>query len=248
MRVAVIGAGKVGSALAAALASQGMPVEGPLGRAPWPNAPLVDADVVIIAVPDAAIADVAAALHEGACLRRGVVVLHTAGALGETALAHLGPHAHAGTFHPLQSFASRELPPPLAGVPFALAGDDEAVRVGCVLANGLGGLALVVREETRALYHSAAVLACGHASILAHAAARALAAAAGVSDGDALALLAPIARATQSNLERMGFPAAMTGPVARHDAATLARHSAALLALDPRLATLYDALTRAAND
>jgi predicted short-subunit dehydrogenase-like oxidoreductase (DUF2520 family) len=91
------------------------------------------------------------------------------------------------------------------------------------------------------------VLACGHAALLAHAAARALATAARIDEPDALALLAPIARATQANVEHLGFPAAMTGPVARGDEATLARHREALGALAPELAAVYEALVKVAR-
>lgn len=247
MRVAVIGAGKVGTALTRALSSAGVSVSGPLGRAPWAEAPLAEADVVILAVPDAVIAEVAAALQDTGCLGDEVVLLHTAGALGERALADAAPGVHAGTFHPLQTFASRVTAPPLTGVPFALAGDEAALRVGRALADRLGGVALELPEERRALYHAAAVLACGHAALLSHAAARALANAARIDETDALALLAPIARATQANVERLGFPAAMTGPVARGDEATLTRHREALGALAPELAAVYEAMVNFAR-
>ena len=247
MRIVLIGPGKVGSALARALGTAPQEVLAIIGRgAPLPEA-LGDAEVILLAVPDAAIGSVAAALAASGRLRADAVVLHTAGALGVDALAALGGAAHGGTFHPLQTFPSKEASPPLFGVPFALGGDAQALAAGESLARHVGGVPLVVPDCARALYHAAAVLACGHVALLADAAARALSSAANVRHDEALRLLAPILATTTRNLAVLGLPAALTGPVARGDAQTLARHEAALRAVAPELAQAYAALAGTAK-
>lgn len=240
MKVVVIGAGKVGSALAGALAASGVEVLAVAGRGPLPPE-LSSADAVIVAVPDAAIAEVGAALAGSGRLATDAAVLHTAGALPPAALG--AGLAHPGTLHPLQTFAKAS-PPPLAGVPFAIAGDERALAVARSLAERVGGVAVVIPDEARSLYHAAAVLACGHVATLAGAAARALARAARVTEPEALRLLAPILRATAGNLASLGLPDALTGPAARGDVETMRRHAAALGALDPALAEAYAAVAR----
>jgi predicted short-subunit dehydrogenase-like oxidoreductase (DUF2520 family) len=243
VKVFVIGPGRVGSALAGGLASAGETVLALHGRPPYPPT-LADAEVVLVAVPDGAIGEVAQALVDSALLSSRCVVLHTAGALGPTALAPAQRVTlHLGTFHPLQTFPQKDVPPPLQAVPFALAGDAEAMAAGRALAARLGGIPLEVGEGERALYHAAAVLACGHVAALAGAAAQVLARAAGVDAARALHLLAPILAETVRNLEALGYPQALTGPAGRGDSATISRHIEALRAVSPELARLYEALS-----
>jgi predicted short-subunit dehydrogenase-like oxidoreductase (DUF2520 family) len=241
VKVLVIGPGRVGSALARALAAAGEEVLAVAGRGPLPPS-LADADAVLVAVPDGALGEVARALAASGIVRADAAILHTAGALGPSALA--GAPGHLGTFHPLQTFASREAAPPLAGVPFALAGDGRALALGRSLAGAVGAVPIEVPEEHRALYHAAAVMACGHVALLARAAALALSSAAGVDAGEALRFLGPILRETAHNLATVGLPAALTGPVARGDKETMDRHRQALAAEDPELAAVYEAIAR----
>ena len=95
----------------------------------------------------------------------------------------------------------------------------------------------------KALYHAAAVAASNYLVAVEDLAAR-LAAAAGIPAGESLRALLPLVRGTVDNLERVGLPAALTGPVARGDAATVRMHRAALRALDPALDAAYAALGR----
>jgi predicted short-subunit dehydrogenase-like oxidoreductase (DUF2520 family) len=239
VKVFVIGPGRVGTALAWGLSAAGEDVLGLHGRALLPPA-LGEAEAVLVAVPDPEIPGVGAALAGSGRVGAGAAVLHTAGALGPSAL---GAVPHPGTFHPLQTFPG-SAPPPLRGVPFAIAGDARALFVGRTLAERLGGVAIEVPEEARALYHAAAVLACGQVAALAGAAAEALARAANVSEAEALRLLAPILAETARNLGTLGLPAAMTGPVARGDVQTLRRNAEALARVRPELAAIYEALAR----
>jgi predicted short-subunit dehydrogenase-like oxidoreductase (DUF2520 family) len=247
VKVFVIGPGRVGTALARALAEAGEEVLALHGRPPFPVS-LARAEAVIVAVPDAAVGEVATALAGSTTLSPEAVVVHTAGALGPSALAPAHPRTvHTGTFHPLQTFPVKGQVPSFDRVPFAIAGEARARAAAARLAARLGGVAIEVPEERRALYHAAAVLACGHVTALAAVAARALAVAAGTGEREALSLLGPILRTTAENLAVLGLPAAMTGPAARGDEATIARHVAALQGVDPRIAELYRALVEAAR-
>lgn len=247
MRVIIVGPGKVGSALARAFASTPHEVLAVIGRGAAVPRSMGEAGAVLVCVPDGAISGVAAALAASGLLAPDAAVLHTAGALGTAALSALTGAAHAGTFHPLQSFATAQASPPLQGVPFALGGDAQARAVGETLARAIGGVPIVVADEQRALYHAAAVLACGHVALLADAASTALAAAAGLGTDEALRMLSPILCATTRNLLLLGLPTALTGPVARGDEETIARHHAALATLAPGLAAVYAALVASAR-
>jgi predicted short-subunit dehydrogenase-like oxidoreductase (DUF2520 family) len=242
LKILVIGPGRVGSALGRALEAAGETVLGRFGPGPLPPE-LAKADAVLVAVPDAAVPEVGESLARSGLLRPDAAVLHTAGALGPDALGvTLASAAHPGAFHPLQTFPSLDSSPPLAGVPFALGGDARALEVGRALAQRLGGVPLVIPDAARALYHAAAVLACGHVAALAGAAARALARAAGISEDEALYLLGPILQETAWNLGVLGLPAAMTGPVSRGDRAVAERHAEVLGQLGPEVREIYKIL------
>lgn len=208
MRVVVVGAGRVGRALAAAAreADHAVVVAGRTDAIP-------SAELVVVAVTDAAIADVVPRLP------RGVPAVHCAGALGAEALH---PHRPAGTLHPLMTFPA-DLPPSWAGTPAGIDGDAEAVGAATELARSLG-MRPFTPPADRALYHAAAALAGNYASVLLVLGARALQAGGVDAAGD---LLLPLAVRSLENAARHGG-AAITGPAARGDLVTLARHREAL--------------------
>lgn len=227
MRVAIVGPGRLGRSLDLLLGRTGVDVF-LAGR----GDPIPRADVVLLTVPDARIAEVAASLAPGP------VVLHTSGA---STVDVLRPHRPAGSFHPLMTFPGPEVAlPDLVGVPVALAGDPEAVNAGRALADRLGMRPLLVPGDRR-LYHAAAVMAGNFATVLLAEAARVLAHA-GVDPDEARQALVPLA--VQSLRNAAANPAAaLTGPAARGDHATIAAHRDALAAagqLESR--ALYDAL------
>ena len=215
--IAVVGPGRLGTALSAALRDAGMAVEGPLGRGATPSAP-----VVLLCVPDGAIAAAAAAMPSGA------LVGHCSGATPLDGLDF--------SLHPLRTVPDQSHPPPeFAGGPAAVAGHPIATE----LAERLGMRPIHVADADRAAYHAAAAMASNFLVILESAAER-VAATAGV---DRQALV-PLVRATVENWARSG-KAALTGPVARGDVATLDRHRAALRERAPDLLGLYDAMVAA---
>lgn len=218
--VAIIGAGRLGTAMAAALRSAGVVVQGPLGRGQAPEG----ADVVLMCVPDAAIAEVADSIAPGP------LVGHCSGA---TTLEPLAGH-RAFSLHPLLT-APADGVPHFHGVPCAVAGDEIAVR----LATTLGMKPLVVADADRAAYHAAASMASNFLVTLEVAAER-VAATAGLSREDLL----PLVQATVDNWAALGA-AALTGPIARGDHETVARHREALAERAPDLLDLYDTLAEA---
>lgn len=234
-RVDLVGAGRLGRSLHTLWAAAGVDVS-LRGRGPLREA----AEVVLLAVPDRAIADAADAIPPSA--RR--VVLHASGA---TDLTPLAAHPRHGSWHPLMSFPGPEVGlPDLEGVPVALDGSDAGVlALGRALAEALGLSAVVVPGDRR-LYHAAAVLAGNFATVLL-AEAAGLLEAAGVPRTQAGPMLAPLAIA--SLRQSAADPAAgLTGPVARGDEAVLDAHRAALDALgDPEQRALYDLLVARAR-
>lgn len=223
--VRTIGRGRAGSAVVRGLVSAGWTDAGSCGRADDATGAADGVDLLVVATPDAAVADVATRVDPVAT----TVVAHLAGSLGLDVLA---PHPRRAAIHPLRSIATPDTD--LAGAWFAVAGDPLAGDV----VDAIGGRAIAVVDGDRAAYHAAAVIASNHLVALLGQVER-VAAAAGVP----LAAFFDLVRGTVDNVERLGPAAALTGPVARGDWDTVARHRAAL---DPAERDAYDALAGAA--
>jgi predicted short-subunit dehydrogenase-like oxidoreductase (DUF2520 family) len=230
LRCAVIGRGRLGPAIAAALRAAGVPVDGPLGRGADP----LGADLVLLAVPDAEIAAAAAAVTPGP------LVGHCSGA---TTLAPLHAHgAQAFSLHPLMTITPAGAT--FAGATAAVAGaSDRALDAATVLATTLGLRPVTVADADRAVYHAAASVAANFLVTLQDAAER-LAAVAGL---DRAALL-PLAQAALDNWAALGGEQALTGPIARGDEVTVRRQRAAVADRAPELTDLFDALAVATRD
>jgi predicted short-subunit dehydrogenase-like oxidoreductase (DUF2520 family) len=244
-RLAIVGRGRLGSALAAALTAAGCDAIGPLGRGfnghrfsehrtdehgPDEHRPDgVLADAVLLCVPDAQI-EAAASL-----IVPGPLVGHCSGA---TTLAPLAPH-EAFSLHPLMT-----VPPEgarFSGAGAAIAGSTaRATALAAELATVLGMRAVVVADEDRAAYHAAASIASNLLVTLEGAAER-IAVSAGVNRE----LLLPLVRAAVENWGTLGAQRALTGPVARGDEATVARQRAAVADRAPDLLPMFDVLVEA---
>jgi len=224
--IAIVGAGRLGTALSGALRATGLRVDGPFGRGADPHG----VDAVLLCVPDGEIAGAVAVLTAG------TPVGHCSGATGLGVLA--GHEAFA--LHPLMTVpASGE--PPFAGAGAAVAGSTpRALAIARELAERLGMRATTVADVDRAAYHAAASIASNYLVTLEGAAER-LAGTAGVDR----ALLAPLVRAAVENWARLGAGEALTGPIARGDAGTVARQRAAVAERAPDLLPLWDALADA---
>ncbi len=225
--IAVVGAGRLGTALAAALRAAGLSVSGPLGRAHA----LEGATLVLLCVPDGEIAAAAAAVAAGP------LVGHCSGA---TTLEPLDGHEALG-LHPLMTVPAGSPPEVFRGASAAVDGSTpRALAAAEELARRLGMRPMRVAPEDRAAYHAAASIASNFVVTL-EAAAERLAATAGVDR----AALAPLVRAAVETWAELGPERALTGPIARGDEGTVARQREAVLARTPELAPLFDALVDA---
>ncbi len=248
----LVGAGKVGRSLAAWLEAAGARAVTLAGRSAVATLSTAGEDLLLLTVPDAALPAVAAAL---AGRPQAPVVLHTAGGLAAEALAplrHAGEGAGGrgeggsaiGTFHPLKAFPRPLLDPTESrGVFFALDGDAAAISLGERLAGALGGEAAAVSAPARPLYHLAASLAAGGVTTLLAAAAD-LAGRLDLPPAVARGYLELARGAVAAAIAEGDAAAALTGPVARGDAATLERHLAALAGAAPEKLPLARALAR----
>jgi predicted short-subunit dehydrogenase-like oxidoreductase (DUF2520 family) len=213
--VKVVGAsGRVGSAVSARLRERGLRLIDD------------DGDLVLLCVPDSAIAEVARGIPTGPW------VAHTSGA---TSLAALEPHARRFGLHPLQTFTKRRGPEQLDGAHAAVTAESEdARRVGFELARTLGLEPFELDDDARPLYHAGAAIASNYLVTL-HRVASELFDAAGAPPE----ALVPLMRRTIDN----GFE--LTGPIERGDWDTVERHRQAIRATRPDLEPLYDVLAEA---
>ncbi len=219
--VCVVGAGGVGAPVASRLAER-LPTR-VAGR---DLAGTAEADLVVLCVPDRAIAGVAA------CVPSGPWVAHMSGA---ARLAALDPHRRRFSLHPLQTFTRARGPEQLDGAWAAVSGEtDEAVAAGTELSRLLGLEPFVLADEARPIYHAGATVAASFLVTLHDAAAELLRAAGAPPEA-----LEPLMRQTIEN----GF--APTGPRVRGDTGTIESHLEAIHERVPRLEALYRALGEA---
>lgn len=260
--VLVVGAGPVGHALAAGLARAGFALRhwsrsrGPLWREPTDRAPV---DIVVLAVRDEVIAQTAQFMVEHGAAGPETVLLHCAGALSpievfEPQVALVGGR---GLLHPLRSFTT--LPSPtgeavdvegihdLRGTVMAVAGDPRGQAAARELAEALGGRVLELTGDQLAAYHAAAVLAAGHVAALLEVAAHLLQRI-GLPRAQGQPALVALTRSVLDNVALVGLPAALTGPFARGDAQTVARHLDSLRHISHEATAVYTALAHTALD
>jgi predicted short-subunit dehydrogenase-like oxidoreductase (DUF2520 family) len=239
--VFVLGAGKLGSALARALRRAGVRTTLRGARKALPRA--IDADLVVLAVRDRDLRALAEKLV-GVVARRAAVV-HVAGALGAEPLAPLrGACAGVGQMHPMISFASTGFAPGLARGNVHVQGDAVAVARARRVARRLGMTPRTIRDLDTVAYHAAAGLVANGAAALAAVGAELLVRG-GVPREAAPRMLGPLLRSVADNVEKLGFPDALTGPVRRGDVAGLDKHLATLRAKLPEAVSLYLAAAEA---
>lgn len=242
--VYIFGSGKVGAGLARELRARGVKVTLRAARSGLPSRK-IDADVVVIALRDRDIASCADALRERALVgHKRAVVLHCAGALGPEPLASVRSGLVAvAQMHPMISFASRESTPSLDRGQLHVDGDPAAVRAARALGRVLGMSPRTIAGLDRVAYHAAAGLVANGAAALA-AGGLDLLERAGVSRDVGAAMLGPLLRSVAENVERLGMPSALTGPVRRGDAAGIERQIETLRRLAPHLVPFYAAASR----
>ncbi|MEU7843081.1 Rossmann-like and DUF2520 domain-containing protein [Micromonospora sp. NPDC049114] len=263
LTVGVVGAGRVGAVLGAALAAAGhrvVAVAGDSGtsrarlalllpevpRRPVTAVARAAADLLLIAVPDDALAAVVADLVDRGALHPGQVVAHTSGAHG---LAVLAPAAAVGArplaLHPAMTFTGTpDDLPRLSGISYGVTAPADLRPLAARLVADLGGVPEWVAEGDRPLYHAALAHGANHLVTLVNEATDRLRDA-GVARPEKV--LAPLLRAALENALRLGDDA-LTGPVSRGDAGTVERHLARLAATAPESVPAYLALARRTAD
>ncbi len=260
--LAIVGAGRVGQTLGVLLARAGYRVvavhsrtresaETLAGRVGAevvgsPEAAAKAADLVLLTVPDDVIEPVCAEIARRGGWGPGKAVVHTSGAHSLDSLESAREAgAHVGSLHPLQAFATVEAAmETLPGSTFGLEADGEPLRgwlTGIVKA--LDGRPLWLKPGDKAVYHAAAVIASNYVVAL-FACAAGLLEALGMDRDGASAALMPLTRGAVANLEKIGLPGALTGPLLRGDVGTIKRHLTALDAMAPEVASLYRLLAR----
>ena len=242
--VFILGAGKVGRALAAALKKAGVPTTLRAARKALPTKP-IEAGVLVLAVRDRALAELVQTLRAKCLVSPTTAVVHCAGALDATPLAPLRDLcAGVAQMHPMISFASTTFFPTLERGNLHVQGDPVAVRRARALGRKLGMTPRTFPGLDPVGYHAAAGLVANGAAALAAQGLTVLKAA-GVPEEDAPKLLGPLLRSVAENVEKLGFPAALTGPVRRGDRAAIARAQEVLAARARDVVPLYLAAVRA---
>jgi predicted short-subunit dehydrogenase-like oxidoreductase (DUF2520 family) len=258
-RVGIIGAGPVGTALGVAIARAGWPVTAVSSRAPGrrdgfralvpgsrafadPAALLEEVELAILAVPDDAIASVAASIR----LYPGQALVHTSGLLGAEVLQPaLSAGSQIGSFHPLVSFTAdvERSAAAIRGATIALEGDPRLLTMLAELAETLGAVPVRLPSGAKPAYHAAAVMASGGLVALLDAIV-ALGKVVGLDEPGALAIYGRLLEQTLANARSGGVAAALTGPIARGDAGTVEAHVEALRRFAPDVLELYAAVAR----
>lgn len=225
MDVTIVGAGRLGTALAKALGQKGVGVTGPLRRGDS-----IRGDVVLLAVPDREIESAAKAVPGTA------IVGHTAGAL---TLEVFGDR-ESFSMHPLMTAGKGEAD--FTGASAAIAGTSDRARdIARAIATALGMHPIEIPDEERIAYHAAASIAANYLVALETMAERV-----GERAGLQRHHLLPLARAALENWASLGG-LALTGPISRGDDDVVARHRAEIAAHAPEYLPLWDALALATN-
>lgn len=259
MKFSLIGAGRAGKALAIALQSAGYELAAVAGGHSGAAAAFAAATgacycetvakaaakgaIVLLAVPDNAIAVCVREIAAEKKIQKDGVVLHICGSQNAEVLSCLREAGAAiGSMHPLQSFSGDTAAGVacIRGTYFAVDGDEVAVASASEMIAALGGRRLLVSGAQRALYHAAACMASNYLTALLQGSVRLLGQC-GISQEDALPALEPIVMATLKNIMLQGPAAALTGPIVRGDDQTLVRQLQQIDEL-PEEAALYRAL------
>lgn len=258
-KIGFIGAGKVGGSLAGAMAAAGYNITAVASRSPAsaqrfaasidgcvpyarPQDAADAADMLFITAPDDAIAPVANAVE----WRAGQGVAHCSGAASIDVFAKPARQgAVPGALHPLQAFSSvengvRSIP----GITFGIEGGDAMREYLAAIARDVGGNAVFLSAQDKALYHISGVLMGNLLTCLVGISAEVWERI-GYTRADGVNALAPMMRAVARNIETAGIPAAVAGPFPRGDAGTVRKHIDALASRHPALLPLYRELALA---
>ncbi len=260
VKIAIIGAGKVGTAIGYLLKKTGYKIAGIASRTLDSAKKAREfigegevttdfksitkkASIVFITTSDGAIEKVCRKIAYQGGFQKGSIVFHMCGALPSSILSSAKRKgAHIASIHPLQSLADvKEAVKNLSNSYFCIEGDEEAVRIARKIVRSLGGKEIMLNVEEKPLYHAGAavvsnflVATIGFGIDLYEAA--------GVSRKDSLKAIMPLVKGTLKNIENIGIPDALTGPISRGDAGIVECHLKAISRAVPEFVNLYSEL------
>ncbi|UCC65930.1 MAG: DUF2520 domain-containing protein [Deltaproteobacteria bacterium] len=262
-RIAIVGAGVVGTALAYLLKEKGYPLVGIASRRQEsaqraasllpggvqatvaPEEVVPGADLVFITTSDSAIQEVCEAIANKKGFRPEQIVVHTSGALPSTILNRAKESgAQIASVHPLQSFADvKEAVKTIPSSIFCLEGDREAIPPLIELVKTLGGKPISIDTQHKPLYHAAAVVASNFLVTLSYLS-YTLYETMGIPQEEAAQALLPLIKGTVNNVEKLGPVRALTGPISRGDGNVVRGHLEALKELSPTFTDIYCSISR----
>nr|HID58430.1 DUF2520 domain-containing protein [Desulfobacterales bacterium] len=258
--LAIVGCGTVGTAMGKLLSDAGYRVMGVVSRRletarkaartigvstystnPWEVTK--EADIIFITTPDKAITPTCEAIVNHKGFKKGAVVIHCSGAHSSDILSSARRlEAYVASLHPLQSFASVDQALKIVhGSVCTIEGDEPALHVVRQLVSDLGGILVEISPKGKTLYHAAAVTASNYLVTLIDMALQ-LNGAIGIARETSFKALFPLIKGTLKNIEAIGIPAALTGPIARGDIDTVTDHLNAIKKDVPELIPLYKTL------
>jgi predicted short-subunit dehydrogenase-like oxidoreductase (DUF2520 family) len=262
MKIAIVGAGNVGTALAVLVAAAGHQITGIASRteasavrtarlvhAPHSTDPAAftkEADIIFLTTPDRVISDVCSQIAASSGFAPNSIVAHTSGAHSSSILhAAAESGAYTISFHPLQTFANPDAGiKNLPGSFITIEGHENAMPAARSLVADLKCQVLEIPTEGKALYHAAACIACNYFSTLTDTALTVMEAA-GIKKEDGLPALYPLIEGTLKNIMRIGTVQSLTGPIARGDVSTVQAHLEAMQNQIPDIIPLYSLLGQA---
>ncbi|MDL2280747.1 DUF2520 domain-containing protein [Selenomonadales bacterium OttesenSCG-928-I06] len=239
--IAIIGAGKVGNALARVFFENGFKVAGIGSKTETSAKELAErvrsiystdlseitkkADIVFLTTTDNAIVNTCRQIAENGGFRKNQFVFHTCGAMSAEVLKDAEEcGAYIASFHPLHSFAHKDVTKEdLINIYYAIDGSVEAVELAKKIVEVLGGKTIFIDPENRALYHAAACFASNYTVALASAASQILSCC-NLTSKEATEALLPLYKGTLENIAKLGVDKALTGPISRGDNQTVLEH------------------------
>ncbi len=260
MRIGIIGAGKVGCALA----SKGFTISGVYSRSRESTGFLCDvigttfensiqqtirlSEVVLLTVPDSAIQLMAEAVTSYADIddMKGKVFMHCSGALSSDVLEAISRRGgYTGSLHPIQTFAGRQEGwKGMEGICFGFEGSSQARACGDEIARAFNGTMLEIESSSKSLYHAAACILSNYTVTLSHLTGMLLDRI-GIHQGEGLKAFSPLLQRTVGNILESGSINSLTGPISRGDVGVVESHIRALSIEEPEVVEVYKALGKA---
>ena len=261
-KIAIIGAGKVGTAIGYLLSRRGYHIVGVASRKLGSSKKAISfigqgtasndlgkitsqAEIIFITTSDEAIESVCKKLASSGCLVQGTYIFHTCGALPSSILRSAKKAGlYIGSIHPLQSLADvKAAVKNLRGSYFCIEGDKKALKVAKKIVSDLEGRPLTVQVNLKPLYHAGAAVVSNFLVSTINFGLE-LNEAAGIKKKRALKALMPLIQGTIGNIEKIGIPAALTGPIARGDAEIVSQHLKSISKEKKEFLDLYSELGR----